>query len=45
MPLTSSTTFTAKDASTSQIITKTTDALTTNLVTDEFASGKGTVIK
>ena len=45
MPLTSSTTFTAKDTSTSQIITKTTDALTTNLITDEFASGKGTVTK
>lgn len=45
MPLTSPTTFTAKDTDTSQTITKTSDALTTNLVTDEFASGKGTVRK
>lgn len=45
MPLTSSTNFTAKDTSTSQTITKTSDALTTNLSTDEFASGKETVKK
>ncbi|MCX6715117.1 MAG: hypothetical protein NTX72_04860 [Candidatus Uhrbacteria bacterium] len=45
MPLTTSSTMNAKDASTSQTITKTADALTTNLSTDEFASGKGTVKK
>src|SRR3989338_966772 len=45
MPLTSGTSFTAKDTVTSQTITKTADPLTTNLVTDEFASGKGTVKK
>lgn len=45
MSLASSSTINAKDAVTSQPIAKTTDALTTNLVMDEFASGKGTVKK
>ena len=45
MPLTSSASFSAKDTSTMQTITNTTGALTTNLSTDEFAAGKGTVVK
>jgi len=45
LPLTTSVSFNAKDAATSQIITQTTDALTTSLPTDEFASGKGNVKK
>ncbi len=45
MPLTRSSTMNAKDTVTSQTVTKTANALTTNLSTDEFANGKGTVKK
>ncbi len=45
LPLTTSSTLNAKDVSTSTAVSKTADAVTTNLSTDEFAAGKGTVKK
>jgi uncharacterized repeat protein (TIGR01451 family) len=45
IPLSSSTSFSAKDTVSSQTLTQISEALTTNLTSDEFASGKGTVKK